>query len=188
MALSGSITLAAPPLTWNLNGLEFDAWLRLNHNNSLTITQHPVETGASITDHSYVNPRRFAFDIGMTDSPIVANPPLFPGNATRSINAYQTIVELQRTRAFLTLTSKYGFFENILIESIDVPDGFQTKNTMRATINLVEVIVANTRLVQVSANPQATDQTKRGQTPPQSLSQLVTTAAKGVLDSLFRDD
>lgn len=160
------------PLQWSLGGMRFDAWLRLQHNTGLTITQHPVETGASITDHSYFNPRRFSFDIGMTDC-IVA--PQFPGDANRSVNAYNALVNLQGRRERLTLVSKYGIFPNILIESVDVSDDYSTKNVMKATISLLEIIVAKLQTIKVSADPQVTDQTNKGQVPPQPVPPAIQT-------------
>lgn len=175
--------MSAPPLSWNINGLYFDAWLTLNHQTSSTITQHPVETGAAISDHNFINPRRFSFEVGETD--VVARP-LVQGSGTRSVNAYQAIVALEYSRQLLTLVSKYGTFNNILIESIDVRDDYRTKNAMKATINLVEVRLAQTRFTQVSANIPAVDQTNRGQVNSQSLAAQFTNQAVSWLGSLFR--
>lgn len=164
MAANPSTATSVPPLQWSLGGMLFDAWLRLNHNTGLTITQHPVETGAAITDHSYFNPRRFSFDIGVTDT---VTSPVFPGNQNRSVNAYNALVQMQRSRQRLNLVTKYNTYNNILIENIDVSDDYQTQTTLRATIQLVEIIVADVRLAAVSAQPQITDQTNRGQQNPQ---------------------
>jgi len=154
----------AAPLQWSLNNngtpLYFDAWLRLGHQTGLTITQHPVETGAAISDHSYVNPRRFTFDIGMTDTINSNNVPGFP---TRSISAYSLLLSLQESRQPLTLVSKYGTYRNILIETIDVSDTYVTKYALRATITLQQLILTNERNFKRSSNPQATDTTERGQ-------------------------
>jgi hypothetical protein len=177
-------TKVAPPKGWNINGMEFDAWLRLNHNTSLTITQHPVETGATITDHSYRNPRRFSFDIGMSDTvgfailpanltiphtplsiPLPAIP-IISGDFKRSANAYNALVAMQLTRQILTLDCKYGGYDNVLIESIDVSDDYTTKNALKATVNLLEVFLVDTQLTKVSTNPHATNSTNRGRVSP----------------------
>lgn len=156
--------VSSPPLSWNLDGMVFDAWLTLEHNTTLTVTQHPVEKGAAITDHAYVNPRRWSFNIGETDT--IATPSV-PGNSSRSINAYQILTARQAARKLMTLVSKYGSFQNTLIESVDVQDNYQTQNAMRATINIVEVIMANTRTIKVSAIPHTTDRTVKGALPSQ---------------------
>lgn len=32
----------------------FDAYFNINHESNLAITQHPIQTGASISDHAYM--------------------------------------------------------------------------------------------------------------------------------------
>ncbi len=156
----------APPGTWRLGDMRFDAWLRLGHSTGLTITQHPVETGANITDHSFVNPKRFTFDIGVTD---VLTVPSFAGTAQkRHINAYNELVRLQETKTPLPLVSKYNTYRNILVESVNVFDDRETTDTLRAAINLMEIIIADVEeYAGGSLNPQATAVTNRGQIAPQ---------------------
>ena len=161
--LGGSIVTQAPPNGWNINGYFFDAWLNMHQNNSLTITTHPVETGSYIADHAFINPRKFSFEIG------VSNCTAFVGQFSgpkRNISAYQALVTLQGTRDLLTITTKYGVYSNILIESIDVDDTYLTQNTLKAVINLTEVILADAEIIKVSSNPNATDETNRGQVSP----------------------
>lgn len=174
-----NVTPRAIPPGWNLNGLFFDAWLSLNHTTSLTITRHPVESGAAITDHSYVEPFRGSFQIGMTDCIDSFITGQFPANPTRSINAYNILVDLQATRQFLTLDTKYSSYQNILIESISVDDDYQTVNTMRATINLVQVIVVDSQLIKITTNAHAVDTNSRGQVSVQPI--------PGTLEAIQKD-
>lgn len=150
---------------WNLNGYVFDAWLRLGHNSSNVITQHPVQTGANITDHSFEQPKRFSFEIGISD--VVRAIPVPNGRAinaqpTRVQNAYDVLDKMRRERKLLYLVSKYGYFEGILIESIDIPDDYTTQSVIKATVNLTQVIIVDTQTEKVSGLPQLTDQTNRG--------------------------
>ncbi len=157
--------------------MEFDAWLRLGHNTSLTITQHPVESGAAITDHSYVNPRKWSFDIGMTD---VARGTVQGVSTSRSVNAYNALVQMQSTRNLLTLVSKYGIFYNILIADISANDNFQSKFGSRFTITLQEVILVRNQITKVSLHPQITNQTSRGQVSPNRLTETTRNILRGV--------
>ena len=160
---------AIPPLQWSIGGMIFDAWLQLNHNTSLTITQHPVETGAAITDHSYNNPRRFSFNLGQSDvGTAQTNVSTVP-----AVNKYQELVSLQQARTPLQLVSKYGIFTNVLIESIDVADDYTTKTVLKATVNLQEIIIANTGLATAVALPQTILQTQNGQKQAQTPAQKV---------------
>lgn len=180
--VSNSVTQTAAPLTWSLGGMRFDAWLLLNHNTSLTITQHPVETGAAITDHSYVNPRRYSFDIGMTDVALATVGDATAEAGSRSINAYNALVQMQQSRELLALVCKYGTFYNNLIVDISANDNFQTKYGSRFTVTVQEVILVKNQITKVSLRPQATDSTQRGQIPPRSTTQ----AATNFVDGLFR--
>ena len=167
------VTVQAPsrsiPPGWNLNGLFFDAWLKLQHTTVLTSTNHPVERRAAISDHSYVEPFRGSFDIGMTDcvSSFVAGQ--FPASPTRSINAYNTLVDLQASGQFLTLDTKYAHYSNILIESISVDDDYQTVNALKATINLKQIIVADAQFIKITSNQHVTSTTPRGQVSAQPI-------------------
>lgn len=156
-------TQKVPPNGWSLDGLYFDAWLNLFHDSSLTITQHPVETGAAITDHAYVNPKRFSFQIGITDSFSAAAQGNFPAAPTRSINAYNQLLNRQENRLPMRLVCKYGSYDNILIESLQANDDYTTTNAGKFTVNLVEIIRADVRLVKVTLLPQTVNQTNRGQ-------------------------
>lgn len=51
----------------NVGGFFFDAFLSMQHQSTVTITQHPVETGAAISDHAYSNPAQLSMQIGMSD-------------------------------------------------------------------------------------------------------------------------
>jgi hypothetical protein len=149
------------PLQWSLGGLLFDAWLRLQHNTSLTITQHPVESGAAITDHSFSNPTRFSFELGVSSCAL----PVLPsevGGASRPIRAYNNLLKKQESRELLRLVTKYNTYENILIESMDAIDDYTTQNVLKVNVNCVKVIIVNTKLVLVSASPQITDTTNKG--------------------------
>lgn len=150
---------SVPPGQWNIGGIYFDAWLQANENTSLTITQHPVETGAAISDHSYLNPARYSFNVGVSD---VVYAPTITGPQTRSIQAYQALRLLQATREPLTLVFKYGKRQNVLIESIDTPNDFTTKFAFKPTVTLRQIIMADVKYAQKSGNPQATDQTAKG--------------------------
>lgn len=184
--LTAGINNTKLPPGWHLNGFYFDAWLRLQHNTSLTMTSHPVETGAAITDHSFVNPRRFSFEIGMTDCASSVYrynnqqggidgsiQPSAPANPTRSVNAYNLLVSMQASRQPLTLASKYGTFSDLLIESITTFDDFGTQEAMRAEITLSQIIITDLKFFKTSNAPDITGQTNRGQVYPQPVNESI---------------
>ena len=156
-------TTQVPPNGWSLDGLFFDSWLTLHHSNSVTITQHPVETGAAISDHAYVNPKRFSFDIGITNSLGDGQFSSFTAAPTRAINAYAALQNRLENRTPMILVCKYGTYDNILIESLDAADDASTIEASKFQIGLVEILRADTRSTKVTRLAQTVNRTSRGQ-------------------------
>lgn len=164
MAIFGDLVSNIKGLFWeqvNINGYVFDAYLRMQQQTTMTITENPVESGSLISDHAYINPPIFTFEIGMTDT---AQGKVFLqfGLLNRSVNAYKLLKEWQDNRERLTLNSKYGFYENILVQDILTNDDYTTYNGMKATVVLKQVLITSTQLVKVSSADFMTSSVNRG--------------------------
>ncbi len=51
--------------------IEFDAVMRENHTNTVTVTSHPVEKGAAISDHIRPEPDKLSIEGWVSDTPLV---------------------------------------------------------------------------------------------------------------------
>ena len=189
MALFGDLVSNIKGLFWkqvNINGFVFDAYLRMESHESLTITKNPVENGSAVTDHAYVNPKTFTFEIGMTDT---AQGKVFGqfGFLNRSVNAYRLLSKWLNDRTPLTLNGKYGFYRNILISDIRTSDDYTTYNGMKVAVVLEEINITSTKLVKVSSASFYTQSSNRGlqnaKTPTQNVSALV--SGSNLLGGLF---
>lgn len=179
MAFFGDLVSNIKGLFWdqvNINGYVFDAYLRMQQQSTMTITENPVESGALVTDHAYVNAPIFTLEIGMTDT---AQGKVFGqfGFFNRSVNAYRLLKNWQDTREILTLNGKYGFYENILIQDILTNDDYTTYHGMKATVVLKQIITTSTKIIKVSSASFMTSSTNRGvqnaTTPSSNVSALV---------------
>lgn len=154
----------------NIGGLYFDAVLKVDHTSKLTLTQHPVETGANITDHSYVNPNELSLEIGMSDAAI-------GGSDGNSVSVYQALRKLQEDRKPLTVVTRLKTYRNMMIESIASPDDYTTMYGLRASVFLREIIVVSTQTVKVSprkgGDTQKVGQTNAGSKQPTAPQQSV---------------
>ncbi len=139
----------------------FDAVFSTQHDSSLNITEHPVQSGANISDHAFKEPRMLTFDIGMSDVMTSVIPGQFQGDS-RSINAYRKIVELQDNRLPITVATKLGTYNNMLVETITTTEDEKTIFGLRATITLREVFVVNVQTVKISARPQKSNSSNDG--------------------------
>jgi len=154
----------------DIDGYIFDAFLKIDHERRLTMTDHPVEEGANITDHAYLEPKAVSMEIGMSDvcSSIVDGQ--FQERPTRSISAFATLERLQEERRRLTINTKLATYKNMLIDTITVPDDYTTMYGMKATVFFREIIVAMTDTVtlpnRTSRAPHKTGNTNTGTVQP----------------------
>jgi hypothetical protein len=70
-----------------LNAITFDATLRVLITHSATVTDHPVERGASISDHSRPSPDTITAECFVTTHPIQAPAIQAPAGLTASVRA-----------------------------------------------------------------------------------------------------
>ena len=94
----------------------------------LEITEIPVESGARITDHAVVAPKRVTLDI--------AN-----HNAAESFRA---LVEFQERREPFTLVTGLSVFNSMLIKSISTERDASFSTVLRAKIELQEIVIVET--------------------------------------------
>ena len=184
----------------SIGGYVFDVYLNIGHSLTSTITSHPTQFGASISDHKYEEPDVLTFQIGMSDSSqdlvigqfykkgytpqlkklqmaedgsvikeslsdkfkrIKTNAINFISDS-RSVNAFNTLKRLKLEGALLTCITRLGTYKNMVIESIDADDSFETKNGLMATVTLREVLVTELQIVQVNSTAQITQTTSLG--------------------------
>lgn len=127
--------------------LVFDAVFRVEHSRDLRLTEHPIQTSASspvssITDHAYRMPGRVRLEIGMSDAMQSYASDMWTGKASKSVAAYQTLVDLQQQRRLVTLTTRLETYQHMIIDRISPTDDAKTAHGLRATVSLREVFLA----------------------------------------------
>lgn len=143
----------------------FDAYFNINHESTLSITEHPVQTGSNISDHAFMQPNALSFEIGMSDvmeDVSNSNYKSFSSDTTRSINAYKILRQLQSDKIPINVYTKLYNYKNMLIETLVAPDSNQTAYALKANVTLKELLVATVTIVKISARPQKTDTTNEG--------------------------
>jgi len=157
----------------NIGGWFFDAFLKLDHKSSLAITDHPVQSGVSVSDHAYLKPRILTIDVGMSECGRQLIPTQFSGSWSRSVRAYQVLTDMQKSRIPVTVLTRLGQYKNMLVEDIDVSDDYKTLFGLKATVMMKELIVAEVTTVKISASSQLTGATKRGIAEPIKVNESV---------------
>lgn len=126
-------------LQTSMGDFYFDAVFRTDHNATMMITEHPVQTGAPIADHAYLEPEEITCEIGMTD---------VNGDGL-SVQMYQQLRELMNRREPFTLVTRLHSYENMLISALSVPDDYTTMFALKASIVFKQIRVVQVATVQV---------------------------------------
>lgn len=176
MTTSPVLDLTAPNLKSyvyarsNVGGWFFDALLHATHTSTLTITSDPVQSGSSISDNAFLQPRKLSMDIGMSDAATSFIPGQFTGGSSRSVQAYNVLSQLQQLRIPIQVYTRLGLYQNMLVETLTVNEDNTTANGLRCTINFQELLVATVSVVKISANPAVTDKSTKGKQQPKQVS------------------
>ena len=154
---------------------------------TLTISEHPVEQGANISDNAYKDPAQVTIRVGWSDSSLAA----LGGAITAAVNAtniggvlsaftaptyaaqvYAQLLSLQVSRSPLIIVTGKRTYKNMLIRSLSQATDTETENALKVTVICREVILVQTQTTivpspSVMQNPQSTaSPTSQGQFQP----------------------
>jgi len=126
-----------------IDTIELDVTMRENHNYSSRVTNYPIEDGSTLSDHIINEPTTLNLEGIVTDSPLA----IFP-TFNRSVKAFNQLVDLHRKRVVIKVVSGIKVYEKMVITSLDVPREVLTGQSLRFNIQLQEVILDSTVLLQ----------------------------------------
>ncbi len=151
----------------NIGGLFFDAVISVSTEHTATITSHPVQLGANISDHMYLEPISITMEIAMSDAMDSMVYGQWNGGYTKSVSAYRMLCDLQARRIPITVLTRLNQYPDMVIESISVNDDYKSLYGLRATVSLKQVFVAEATIDTVSARSWVTDaDANRGEAQP----------------------
>lgn len=152
----------------------FDAVLNAEHTTRLRLTNQPVQSGVSLVDHAYAEPDHVVLEVAFSDAMASVAKGQYATNNSKSVSAYQTFVDIQKSRIPLILTTHLQQYANMLIEDIHASDSSQTVAGARFSISFRQIITATVATATVtSARPNATDTTNSGNVAPVPVSPAV---------------
>lgn len=163
---NGDLTAAA-----SIHLLQFDCVTSEKHEGTNTITEHTVESGSPLTDHSRANPRRLSIEAIVTQTPLDAPPLSGTGdsnNVTASIQQETTakanvitfsqpfdrihdvIAALDSLRIDavpVTISTKHRTYDEVLIQGVTEPREVDDGDSLRFSIEIQEIRIAESRTV-----------------------------------------
>lgn len=141
------------------------------HQDDLEITDHPIEQGASITDHAFKRPAEVTLKIGWSNSP--RNPGLLGGirglgntgdilisnllgqSSGQVADIYQGLLKLQADREPVEVYTGKRLYTDMLIRSLVVTTDTKTENVLMVTATLRQIVRVTTTILQLSQVPAA---------------------------------
>lgn len=141
----------------------FDAVFKMDHTSALRITEHPIQTGANISDHAYVLPSSVVLSIGISDAMDSVKPDQYGGAESKSVSAYQILKNIQTNRIPVGVATRLFQYEVMLLERLSSEDEAKTLYAGRFIAEFKQIILSSVATDKVSTKPHATDLT-----PPSS--------------------
>lgn len=124
-----------------------------------TITLHPVEQGAQISDHAYQEPAEVQIKFGATNASTEAG-----GDEGYVTNIYNQLLALQKSRTTFSIQTGKRLYASMLISSMELTTDEKTEAALALMVMCREIIIVSTSVVAVSAP--ASDQANPESTQP----------------------
>ena len=176
-------TLLSLPTQTNIGGITVDTTIEESYEDTLEATEHPVEAGTQITDHSFKRPMEVILRCGWSDSSTNALTGIasnlinsLTGNTSQSsasftggamaasdyiAGVYSNLLELQESRQTFELTTGMRSFDTMLLMSIRVRRDHTSRYALMVEAVCRQIIVVSTQTATLppqsnQANPQNT--------------------------------
>jgi hypothetical protein len=188
-----------------IGSLVLDASVTENHQAEVEVTEHPVEAGANIADHTRAKPET------LTIEGIVSNTPLNRTQTRRLVEsmgvviesssvedsvfgqpghaeaAYATLRGLKDAGQLLTVVTGLRVYEDMVMTSLVIPRDARTGEALRFTASFKQVrLVKNKTTTQVVAKePKAKGKVKTGKQPTPEEIEAASAKGKEALGGLI---
>lgn len=129
--VNGILSLGRTPRY--MGGIRLKCVIREQHTDSQTITDHPVEFGAPISDHKYADPTRV--QVKIMDTTLGVN------------DMYQTFLEMMDGKDFIEIVTGKRTYSNMVIQAIEEITDAETENVLGLLFSCRQVIIAFTSTI-----------------------------------------
>lgn len=126
-----------------IGGITVKVVLTENTTDTLTITKQPVQQGASITDHAYMEPTAFSATIYYSD------------NLTTDINqVYQQFQDLQTSRTPFDIVTPKRTYSSMLMTTLTLVTDKNSEKALSLTVACQQVVIVTVSAVVVPRSHQ----------------------------------
>jgi hypothetical protein len=147
----------------------FDAVPRANHDWALNLSEFPLQTGQNVTYNAVLKQPIFTIEVSMSDAIAAYQQGMWVGNASKSISAFLTMLNLIQNRVLVTVSTRYYTYQNSMLIGIQAPEDFTTFAGAKMRLTFKQLSLVTVASQTISARPNATGSTQLGAVQPQAV-------------------
>lgn len=129
-----------------------DAVVEEDADDESIVTDHPVEVGATISDHMYDLPSRLGLIYGWS----LGSPQNSQQDQDFLKNLYQKLLSLKSGKVLCTVNTGKRQYQNMVVQRVSQRTDKENENSLTVHVDLKQIIQATTQLVPLSSAAQQT--------------------------------
>lgn len=111
--------------------MTLDASVEEAHEVTATITKHPIEFGANISDHMIIEPRSFVLKGRISNAPLrTYSGDVLTGATNRAAQAWTELQSLMFEKSSVTIDTGLKQYENLVLESLRSAQDWKTSGVL----------------------------------------------------------
>ena len=162
----------ALPISAQIGDMKVQTSLEEIHTDTLHVTEHPVERGAAIADHSYKKPSEVVLRCGWSNANLnallsIATGFFRGGTMTKAdyiSGIYSQLLKLQESRDPITITTSVRQYDNMLITGLQVTRDQKTSQILSVSATCREIIIVSTQSASLPPKEQQADPASTAET------------------------
>ena len=157
-----AVLLRIPDGSGGTDEITFDATTSEQHSLTSTITDHPVEQGFNVSDHSRPEPRKVTLECWQSNTPLVGEV-----DGLRDYQLWQRFIDLWRNPRLVEIVTIRDSYTSMAVESVTSPVDVKSANALKFSVSLKEIRVISNKFTQVkiAKAPKAQTKKKVGKVP-----------------------
>lgn len=149
---------------------QFEAYvtIRERHSDDMEVVDHPVEQGASISDHAFKRPPEVVIECAWSNSPrasglvsglaqsvtgtVAGVQSILTGNSPDQVrDIYEKMRAVQSSATLIDVITGKRSYRDMLIKSLMVETDKDSEHCLNCTVTLRQVLIATVRVVSIAA-------------------------------------
>ena len=169
--MAATVIVPRQPFDTKIGDIVVDASIAETHVLENEITDHPVEQGANISDHSRPMPDSFTMECVVSNTPILpdaagARPENKPGRAKAT---YEALKKLRDEGTLIDVVTSLVTYKSMVVKSVSIPRDAKTSDCLKFSITLKQIRVVKNKLTALvkAAAPQTHKKAGTGKQTPE---------------------